>query len=846
MAYHSKVEYEVQNGVVQFAIPFPYLDKSHLFTYVNGTDEAHQAIFKFVTDSTIELTAPLDDGQIVTIKRITPRANRLVDYNDASILTETDLDLDSNQLLYIVQELLDETGNALDSVNVLTSLMGGTGGGEGAAENLALNGGFDVWQDGLTKDGSGYLADGWEVTRFGDGGITPTIAQKRTLNFDNTAYLDVDILSTGSNSGVTAKSYIANHSEILDVTSGKNIAISYDLKASVSGARVGIEVVQSFGVGGAEDVVMYLGEDTLSTTFSRRSKVVTLPSIQGKAFSKKRHIAIRFLFLDEANGLSVDEIYTLSIKDLKIEVGAASTSFVRDTFDNVLRKCKRFFQKTYDADVAPDTEGQKEGALVPALYSSDKSYCHFDFDESMIDAPDSVVAYFPKDVAGGAPMAVGETPIAPVHYFNNAFTALEANGQVSLGTESIGLGYTLYGVHPQEIDNLYAEDLSHKDLRRLLTPYKLRGDTSLSGVLFFDVKNRHTGDKIREVGDTFSVSVYLRSRVVEETQCTLIINDDNNTVGTSLAENRTEHIVTVNKEWKRFEINRVYTGPSFRFLLFPNDIDGSVNALAKVEFRHFHVENTTNLSNKTPHPPIPLLSTQPASNLLNFPLNYTGDNATEYNVSYKVDGTVASFTHINTVGSSTQGWKIPWDLEKTVIFTIFFDPIASTSSYAVVNFYIGGSSQDIYITEGNHCLTFVYRGGSRSGTDIYLLFKDYGADGLTTVFPAILMNTPTIYDPLYTDSSVNEDIFPYALALESVVHDGSIDPVARVVTEDTGALLQDFPGADIPEGPASFADVNIATAVENISEERCAIAVTSTDGTTFPVQKLHATASARL
>lgn len=103
MATYAKDSYVGDGSTNQFAITFNYISSSHVKVYVDNVEDES---FTFVTSTTVQTTSVPASGAIVTVVRETPKA-RLVDFQNASILNEATLDLDSNQMLYMVQETLD-------------------------------------------------------------------------------------------------------------------------------------------------------------------------------------------------------------------------------------------------------------------------------------------------------------------------------------------------------------------------------------------------------------------------------------------------------------------------------------------------------------------------------------------------------------------------------------------------------------------------------------------------------------------------------------------------------------------------------------------------------------------
>jgi hypothetical protein len=92
-----------------FAVPFPYIAKSDVTVTVDGTS----VDFTWLSDSIVQTVTAPANGSFVLVKRATTKDAPLVDFADASTLTESDLDLSSEQVLFIAQETDDALANAL-------------------------------------------------------------------------------------------------------------------------------------------------------------------------------------------------------------------------------------------------------------------------------------------------------------------------------------------------------------------------------------------------------------------------------------------------------------------------------------------------------------------------------------------------------------------------------------------------------------------------------------------------------------------------------------------------------------------------------------------------------------
>jgi len=102
------------NGTTQtFNVPFQYISRSHVEVRLAGL--LRTTGISWDNDSTIRLNpAPLA-GEEVRIYRNTPKTSALVDFQDAGILTESALDLNTRQSLLVVQEAFDEASNVVST-----------------------------------------------------------------------------------------------------------------------------------------------------------------------------------------------------------------------------------------------------------------------------------------------------------------------------------------------------------------------------------------------------------------------------------------------------------------------------------------------------------------------------------------------------------------------------------------------------------------------------------------------------------------------------------------------------------------------------------------------------------
>ena len=102
----SYVKYTANGSTNQFAVTFSYIQQSDVKVYIDGVEDTSRT---FVNASLIQTSSTPSNGAIVNVKRETSNTSRIVDFQDGSVLTESDLDTSANQNFFTVQENFDRT-----------------------------------------------------------------------------------------------------------------------------------------------------------------------------------------------------------------------------------------------------------------------------------------------------------------------------------------------------------------------------------------------------------------------------------------------------------------------------------------------------------------------------------------------------------------------------------------------------------------------------------------------------------------------------------------------------------------------------------------------------------------
>jgi hypothetical protein len=112
---NSFVRYTGNGATTTYAIPFSYRSVDDLSATVNGTVVTTYTLDGAGTNLTFNV-APAN-GAAIEIRRTTSQNTKLVDYVSGSVLTENDLDTDSDQAFYMSQEAIDKAGDVISLDN---------------------------------------------------------------------------------------------------------------------------------------------------------------------------------------------------------------------------------------------------------------------------------------------------------------------------------------------------------------------------------------------------------------------------------------------------------------------------------------------------------------------------------------------------------------------------------------------------------------------------------------------------------------------------------------------------------------------------------------------------------
>jgi hypothetical protein len=118
----SYAEYVADGSTKNFSITVGYLQKSHMFVFVDGA----LAGYRWISPTSLELVNTPASGEVVRVARVTDKVNRITDFSDGQTLLAGDLDAATLQNFYICQELLDGVTDGILAGNVLVTNPNGS------------------------------------------------------------------------------------------------------------------------------------------------------------------------------------------------------------------------------------------------------------------------------------------------------------------------------------------------------------------------------------------------------------------------------------------------------------------------------------------------------------------------------------------------------------------------------------------------------------------------------------------------------------------------------------------------------------------------------------------------
>ena len=326
--------------------------------------------------------------------------------------------------------------NAIDKQSGSTLTLGGAGTTVNVSNmvpdvalsnrNLIINGAMNVAQRG-TQTGQGgsnvYSAvDRWEFVTNSAARVTTSQDTSGLGNFSNTLKIDCTTadtsISASDQAGIRTKLESQDLQHLLwGTASAKTLAVRF----TVSSPKAGIHCVQAHN---RDAGYSYVQEFTVTSANTAEEFTLTIPGDTSNGFANDNGTGLEICFplhngtdwqttsgsWQSGNFFSTSNQQNLLdnvannfyLSGVQLEVGSVATPFEHESFGQTLAKCQRYYQKSYNIDVAPQTNdaaGRQYFYLSPNTTTGNKG-SNVIFPVTMRSSP-SITIYRQSDGAVG-------------------------------------------------------------------------------------------------------------------------------------------------------------------------------------------------------------------------------------------------------------------------------------------------------------------------------------------------------------------------------------------------------------------------------------------------------------
>ena len=137
---YSYRQYEGDGVAKDFSVPFPYLERDHVHVFLDGKELIDGTDFNWTSSTQLKLNvapqaavtgAAPKPAEVLTVRRITPEDDQIVQWKDGSYIIQADLNESDRQWLYLIQE-------HHDALMLLLNGQGSIPGGGNPAASLSF------------------------------------------------------------------------------------------------------------------------------------------------------------------------------------------------------------------------------------------------------------------------------------------------------------------------------------------------------------------------------------------------------------------------------------------------------------------------------------------------------------------------------------------------------------------------------------------------------------------------------------------------------------------------------------------------------------------------------------
>ena len=232
-------------------------------------------------------------------------------------------------------------GNEILKSNSLQETCAIVGSGR---RNFVINGGFEIWQRGLTWNSfnsTRYTADRWLQYAAGSSTITVTRQQftagQTEVPGNPRYYYRYDNTPDPNTSWLELFYRIEHVRRFSDVP----VTLSFWMRASkAQSGEDEVRLTQNFGSSGSTKVSILSPRFDIHTYWKKYEFTFDLPSITGKTINANNFLEIHWLRVD--NAVAADTYY--DIAQVQLEYGRGATPFEERPYAEEFQLCERFYQ----------------------------------------------------------------------------------------------------------------------------------------------------------------------------------------------------------------------------------------------------------------------------------------------------------------------------------------------------------------------------------------------------------------------------------------------------------------------------------------------------------------------
>ena len=245
------------------------------------------------------------------------------------------------------------SGATTDGTTIVADSAASTGlrwqGNFAAGKNKIINGDFSIWQRGTSFSTTGYTADRWRL----ESNNTITLSQQTftpgtapVAGYEGTFFVRFNRTARPS----AFDDYLIQRIEDVRTFAGQTVTLSFWAKTNSGTTTLsGAYLEQWFGSGGSASPVYVdtTGALTLTTSWQRFTKTITVPSVSGKTIGTSSFLALTF-----GMGNSVGTSVVYDIWGVQLEAGNVATSFqtATGTLQGELAACQRYYYRQSGGD----------------------------------------------------------------------------------------------------------------------------------------------------------------------------------------------------------------------------------------------------------------------------------------------------------------------------------------------------------------------------------------------------------------------------------------------------------------------------------------------------------------